>query len=313
MLIICVVWSVWFFNTGLKQIIELVSTHSVIMLTMLFGSFVAGSTSLGGGAVAFPVFTKVLSIPADIALVFSLAIQSVGMTAAMIILIVSKAAINQRIILGSVLPGAFGLYCSLFLINDWIVGSQIKLLFSLFSLCVAFMLIYEKQRDAKALASSDQTLEKPLPATLIMVGGFIGGLLSGLIGTGIDFVLFAFMMLFSSMGLKQAIATSVCVMAINAVIGFAMIYILSNSFSGIVVEYWLAAIPIVVVGAPLGALACRYFHRDIIFYLLMSLIVLDVTSTALILGQQSPWFIVVTLLMIAAFISFFNGYKNSHS
>jgi hypothetical protein len=52
------------------------------VVRLSFGSMIAGGTSLGGGAVAFPVFTKVLHITPYDAKVFSLAIQSVGMSAA---------------------------------------------------------------------------------------------------------------------------------------------------------------------------------------------------------------------------------------
>jgi uncharacterized protein len=41
-----------------------VADHWRSSLTMAFGSFVAGSTPQGSGSVAFPVFTKVLDIPA---------------------------------------------------------------------------------------------------------------------------------------------------------------------------------------------------------------------------------------------------------
>ena len=49
-----------------------VSGHWQATLTMIFGSFVAGSTPQGGGAVAFPVFTKVLEVPPPVARSFSL-------------------------------------------------------------------------------------------------------------------------------------------------------------------------------------------------------------------------------------------------
>ncbi|MDJ0901719.1 MAG: hypothetical protein QNJ55_23255 [Xenococcus sp. MO_188.B8] len=58
-----------------------------VALTMVFGSEIAGETSVGGGAVAFPVFTKVLHIAPQDAKLFSLAIQSVGMTAASVAII----------------------------------------------------------------------------------------------------------------------------------------------------------------------------------------------------------------------------------
>ena len=51
-------------------------------------SFVAGSTPHGGGAVAFPVLTKVFGVPAADARTFSLSIQAVGMgTAAVVIML----------------------------------------------------------------------------------------------------------------------------------------------------------------------------------------------------------------------------------
>lgn len=287
LLIIFSVWAVWFLNTGFSKVLQMVESHAVILLTMLIGSFVAGSTSLGGGAVAFPVFTKLLSIPSETALVFSLAIQSVGMSSAMLIIFLSKVPISKKIILASLFPGALGVYIGLFELNHFFAGGQAKYLFSLFSLFVAFVLIFDRfinHRKFRTLGHVDAIKDIGLVPTII--GSFIGGVINGLIGTGIDFVIFALMIIFSRVGLKRAVATSVCVMAINAVVGFVFILLISDKFDGIVVDYWLSAVPIVVFGAPLGALACRYFHRDIIFYFLMFLILMDVVSTAWIMNKH---------------------------
>jgi hypothetical protein len=51
-------------------------------ITMVFGSMVAGATSEGGAAVAFPVMTLVFGIAPPVARDFSFMIQSVGMTCA---------------------------------------------------------------------------------------------------------------------------------------------------------------------------------------------------------------------------------------
>ena len=51
-------------------------------LTMAVGSFIAGATSEGGGAVAFPVMTLFFEVAPPVARDFSLMIQAVGMTAA---------------------------------------------------------------------------------------------------------------------------------------------------------------------------------------------------------------------------------------
>lgn len=54
----------------------------VLSITMIFGASIAGMTSEGGGAVAFPVMTLALGIKPAVARDFSLMIQSCGMTAA---------------------------------------------------------------------------------------------------------------------------------------------------------------------------------------------------------------------------------------
>lgn len=46
---------------------------------MIFGAAIAGMTSEGGGAVAFPVMTLVLGIEPTVARDFSLMIQSCGL------------------------------------------------------------------------------------------------------------------------------------------------------------------------------------------------------------------------------------------
>ena len=46
-----------------------------------------------------------------------------------------------------------------------------------------------------------------------------------------------------------------------------------------VMGYWLAAVPVVAVGAPLGALICSYMARRAIVSVLLALIALEFVST----------------------------------
>jgi hypothetical protein len=46
--------------------------------------------------------------------------------------------------------------------------------------------------------------------------------------------------------------------------------------------YWLAAVPIVAVGAPLGALICSHMSRQAIVNVLLALIALEFLSTILL-------------------------------
>ena len=63
---------------------------------MVFGSLVAGSTPQGGGAVAFPVFTKLLEVPAAAARTFSLSIQAVGMGTATVLIVMRRLPVAWR-------------------------------------------------------------------------------------------------------------------------------------------------------------------------------------------------------------------------
>ncbi len=75
-IIALIVWSIWLNTLGIQEAIAYCYNHWEIALTMMFGSIIAGGTSMGGGAVAFPVFTKLLNVSPHDAKVFSLAIQS---------------------------------------------------------------------------------------------------------------------------------------------------------------------------------------------------------------------------------------------
>ncbi|KHJ78293.1 hypothetical protein OESDEN_22087 [Oesophagostomum dentatum] len=77
-------------------------------VVMFFGSTIAGMTSEGGGAVAFPVMTLVLHIDPVTARDFSLMIQTFGMGSALFVILFMRVQIEQRALifgcLGSI-PG----------------------------------------------------------------------------------------------------------------------------------------------------------------------------------------------------------------
>ena len=67
-----------------------VTSYYPLMISMIFGSMIAGSTPLGGGVVAFPVTVLVLGFSPSQGRDFSLMIQSVGMSAASFLIFTEK-------------------------------------------------------------------------------------------------------------------------------------------------------------------------------------------------------------------------------
>jgi amino acid permease len=70
--------------------------------------------------------------------------------------------------------------------------------------------------------------------------------------------------------------------------GFLLRVLLFRDFTPTVMGYWLAAVLIVAVGAPLGALICSHMKRHAIALLLLFLIVLEFLSTLLLVPMSRP-------------------------
>lgn len=92
------VWVGWL-GLGRGHAVAAIREHWPVSVTMTLGSLVGGGTGEGGGAVAFPGFTKVLMIPADQACTFTYAIQAVGMTAASLCILWLRVLIERRALL----------------------------------------------------------------------------------------------------------------------------------------------------------------------------------------------------------------------
>merc|ERR1719201_445112 len=77
-------------------------------ITMIFGSMLAGATSEGGAAVAFPIMTLVFGIPPPVARDFSYMIQSVGMTAAAFTILYMRVQVEWKSIIYCSIGGFAG-------------------------------------------------------------------------------------------------------------------------------------------------------------------------------------------------------------
>ena len=243
---------------------------------MLVGSFVAGGTALGGGAVAFPVMTKLLAIEPATAKVFSLAIQSFGMTAAALTIIFSGIRYYSNVVWRALLGALPGVLISLIFIAEHLPRLTTKTLFSLFLLLFSLTLL-RLHFTHKGFKESTH-LPKPF---LITIVGFLGGIARGLVGSGADIMVFALLVLFYKKELKAATATSVIIMAVTSIAGSLCNAFYLGSITSEINAYLLAAIPVVVVGAPLGAYVCARVKSGTLLSFLLLLIVLEVGFTAL--------------------------------
>jgi uncharacterized membrane protein YfcA len=134
---------------------------------------------------------------------------------------------------------------------------------------------------------------------VLIAAGFLGGVVSALVGTGENTVIFMVMVLLFRVNEKIVTPTTVVLMTMVTIPGFLMHVFLLRDFTPAVMGYWLAAVPVVAVGAPLGALICTHMKRHAIVQLLLFLIALEFVSTLLLVRISRPvlWASFATLVV----------------
>ena len=216
-----------------------ISDLLLVSVTMIVGSFVAGFTALGGGAVSFPVLTKLLGYSVADARQFGALIQSVGMTSASILILmrhgVALLDAPTRTYLSGALAGAgLGFFA---LTVD---APTAKALFSVFILTFGVVAL----RDAGA--------GMPPSLPVYAAAGVIGGVLSHNIGTGADGVFFIVSTLLFGGETRRTIWRSIVIMAATSLV-LAGLNLAFATISPLVAWSWLFAAPVVVFGAAFGA------------------------------------------------------------
>jgi uncharacterized membrane protein YfcA len=279
-LITVTVWGVWLANMGIAGAIQRLQEDWAVTLTMVFGSFVAGVSSEGGGAVAFPVFTKILLVPPSDARLFSLCIQSVGMVSASLVILILGVRVEWRAIVWGSIGGVFGIAIGMLFISPWALPATTKMLFSALQASFAFTLLAKFRNSHR---QPEVVHSGPTPHIILLLAGFLGGIASGLLGVGIDLVVFSVLVLLFKINEKVATPTSVILMAVNSLVGVILYQALIGPLPPRVVQMWSAAVPVVVVGAPVGAWVCSRLSRTTIAAMLIGLITLEVASSLLLL------------------------------
>ena len=220
-----------------------VADHWASALTMVAGSFVAGSTPQGGGAVAFPVFTKVLSIDTSVARTFSLCIQTVGMTAASLSIIIQRRTVEWRAVAVAAPVAVVSFLLSAILLGDgdapfWpsrLPGAYVKVTFTLIvaAMAVIVWLGYRVQILERVEAMSTGG---PRIRTALVLGAVLGGLASSLTGSGADVIVYLVVVVVIGLSPKVGVPTSVIVMTCVSIAGFVLYGLVDGQLSVTVVD-----------------------------------------------------------------------------
>ncbi len=235
-----------------------IGRHWGIALAMAAGSYCAGSTPMGGGTVGFPILCLLFDEPASLGRNFSLAIQSIGMVSASIFIFCQRTQLDWRMLAwtcaGALIAAPLGAVFVAPIAPDLFV----KFLFAVIWASFGLMTLFKIREIAKVhgITPTSALLDKEVG----LVIGAIGGLMASITGVGIDMVLYAVLVLLTRADLKIAVPTSVVAMASTSVVAcFANLAL--GTMTEAVYGNWLAAAPIVAIGAPFGAFVVSKISR----------------------------------------------------
>lgn len=307
-----VAWLVYVLSAGE---LDRLSHHWESAFTMIFGSFLAGSSPEGGGAVAFPVFTKVLEVPAQVARTFSLSIQAVGMTMAALIILLARRPVDPHAVLICIPAGIVGFLASLFLLGDenapfWpsdLSPAFIKITFTIILAAMSFMMFVTLRSDHHGSERVRHWNRRVVVG--LSVAAFVGGGITAWVGTGVNVMLFLFVVVMAGLHPRVGVPTSILTMATISIVGFLTLGLVDgqldltlNAARDVVrvgsqdvgplegsrfdlTGLWLAAVPIVVWGAPLGTWVVHVLHEKRLIFFVGLLALTEVISTAVLLDE----------------------------
>lgn len=263
-------WLLAFYSVWLTIIIvsdgwQSLQHHWPIALAMALGSYIAGSTPMGGGTVGFPVLVLLFDLPGSLGRNFGLAVQSIGMVSASIYIFSARRPLDWGLLrpaLGGALLGTpFGAAC----VAPFVPDLWVKLTFAVVWCSFGIMHLLKMRELVSATGVSDRW--RKYDRWLGLAVGFSGGIVASVTGVGIDMMVYATLVLLYRADLKISIPTSVVIMAFTSVVGITTNAILSRFHPGLyymdpeVYANWLAAAPIVALGAPFGALVVNLIPR----------------------------------------------------
>jgi len=262
-----IAWLILIVNCGCASTVR---AHWPVTLVMTLGSVVAGSTPMGGGSVAFPILVLAFKRSPASARDFAFLIQSVGMTSALLFMIGRKVWLPGRLLAGSAFGSALGLISGTLWFAPHLPESNVKLLFSCFWLSFA-MLTMARHMEISSLQG-----RVPAGGTgwIGFAAGLIGGAIASIVGIGVEMTIYAVMVLVFRSDLRTAIAAAVSAGALASIEGAALHGIIADIRAETVYD-WIAAAPVVIFGAPIGARLVTILPRGKLLYAVSGLCVLQ--------------------------------------
>eukprot|EP01083_Nonionella_stella_P261068 889393_1 len=319
---IFVVWPIWLFiviSQNLWQ--DIFSRYWPLTIGMIGGSFLGGSTPLGGGVIVFPIAVLILNFTATESRDASILVQAVGMSAASFLLITSKShLLHPTIIYINIIFGCVGM-----LIASGIHQSAdiINLIYTVTLLCFGMIYFYTNffvkhnltdtvppthRETLNDMFNARYTPRDYVALFLMAVFAIVGGIMTFYIGTGSDIMTFVFgVYVWNTMYPDRRYddniftASTVVVMSVMCTLTVITRAFAPDGFNRDVLLCFGADSFVAVLGAPIGSTVLTPYNLKYLQWLFYLLTILQfiLFATLKITDDIFVWIIVCIILGIA--------------
>ncbi|CAI5453474.1 unnamed protein product [Caenorhabditis angaria] len=260
---VTIVQLIWWSSAVRFNIFPLFREFWHMPLTMILGSLVAGMTAEGASAVSFPVMTLALHLDPGVARDFAIMIQSVGMTSSLVCIVFMKVKIEGRAVVFGTIGAIPGFVFGIHFFDPLFTGPQKKMLFVSIWTAFAFALALINTQKKRATFSEIQNFSTTQAHILVIVG-FVGGVLNAFAGSGIDICIFSITVLYFRVSEKIATPTTTILKGILSLFGFYYRAVMQGDISRISWNYFICSTPIASIFAPVGSFLGSHLHRQVI-------------------------------------------------
>jgi uncharacterized protein len=189
-----------------------------------------------------------------------------------------KTKLEWQLIFWVSLGGIPGIISTVYL-SPIIAANIIKISFSMIISSFALIFLFLNKTNNNY---NDNIINRNIQQKILfLIVGFVGGTISGLVGSGMEIFIFAAMILLFNICEKISTATFIVLMTFNSLVEFLVHKLLIGDFITPVIDYWLVTVPVVVIGVPLGAIICSYLNQETIVRTLVFIILIDLVSSVL--------------------------------
>jgi len=245
-----------------------IAAHWRMSLVMIAGAFVAGSTPMGGGTVAFPILVLVFKQNPANARNFALIIQALGSTSSFLMMIGRRIPLAFRFLAGSVGGAAIGFLLGTFLIAPHLQSSLVKLLFACLWMSFGLLTLF---RNIEICGLHGRGPLSNVSTVLIgLAAGIVGGTLASIIGVGVEMCVYAVLVLVYRTDLRIAIPTAVAACGLSS-LEAAALHVWIRDIDRQTAMNWLAAGPVVIFMVPVGTWLARRLPRVRVLYFVAGL------------------------------------------